>query len=1051
MRNPTRRLFSAFLALALLLTLAPPAKAADEVTVKEWTSAEDYGAWYYGEGWEYQYSGAENSSVSYDEAMDAVKVTADYSKDAGYDWSQLAVCYYSDDLDFTRAVRAELDVLFDSSKLTKGNFKVNAYSNVGLDCTVDLDASSAETVEGDIRSAHVSITFPEPVAEKASDFVIRFIGVNTDYTGDLWMKNIKLIAEALPDTSVDSTVKAAEKSAMTGLEPPKAITLVDPDATDAVKAVYSYLQAVGASDYVLYGHQNDTWHKAGSKSLSDSDTRDVTGTIAAVVGMDTLSLVGNEYSAKRWNEEQGGTLAEDLPGNIKAAASIANKAIEEGAIITLSAHMPNFSTISEREEYKSGDPAYLRWDFSGYTPNTLEGDVVKGILPGGAYHAQYTAFLDIIAEYAKQVNGAILFRPFHENTGSWFWWGAALCDPATYKSVYKYTVEYLRDEKDVHNLLYVYGPGSEASNAEEYAERYPGDGYVDMVGFDMYHSSPSATDNSSWYEAFAAELKIVETFAKAHGKLLAVTETGTANTAEPGSSQTAMLVQGNPTDWYAKVLDMVSASDASYFLLWANFGKTSGYYTPYVDAVNEDGSLHGHELLDAFLKFYNDERTVFAGTQKAALSAVKGGTVTAALNGADGYITAPISGERVLEPVTLAAKVTGDAEVRFVLHGTEDVTLTAAAKDGLYVAALAAEDLAKLGQHVGSIDLLLDGKAVDSIHATFNIQPPVRDPYEIDGFEYYAGVDSLLTKTWATNKASGSTIVLTLDKEHAYKDEYAMKFVYDETSDGWAGATITKEVDWSGCDALRFYTIPDGKAQKVVVQLTANDTCYEVYLNEYADYAAAKEGTPLLVTVPFAEFCQRDTAGNPKGGLVEDCGKVTSFGLWVNAIGDSPAIEDGRVSGTIYYDQITAISDGPAVLTVTDAGSEDVGSEDNAAIAAGPITRSEMWALLAKQAGQDSGSKDAVRAWVIENNISDGASPERSLTRQEMATMLWRAAGEPAAEGSLSAYSDGRSVRAWAADAMVWALASGILSPEDDMVKPDLEADAAMAEKALQQ
>ena len=62
MRNHIRRLFSAFLALALLLTMLPPAKAADETIVREWSTAEDYSAWYYGDGWEYQYSGAENSS-----------------------------------------------------------------------------------------------------------------------------------------------------------------------------------------------------------------------------------------------------------------------------------------------------------------------------------------------------------------------------------------------------------------------------------------------------------------------------------------------------------------------------------------------------------------------------------------------------------------------------------------------------------------------------------------------------------------------------------------------------------------------------------------------------------------------------------------------------------------------------------------------------------------------------------------------------------------------------------------------------------------------------
>lgn len=1046
MKRHWNQALAALLSLTMLVSLLPMASASEpeKETLVSWTKAEEYQAWYYGEGWEYQYSGAENSTVAYDADMDAMKVTVDYSKDADFDWSQMAVCYYNDGLNYTRAIAAELDVLFDSTTLKKGGFKVKIYSNAGVDQTVELDTDDAETVKGTVKAAHVYVPFPEAVAAKTPDLAVCLIGVNTDYVGDLWLKNIQLVAEPRPDTNVNSTVKAEGQKAVAGLKPPASITLVDPDATDTVRSVYAYLQAVGASDYVLYGHQNDTWHKAGSSALSDSDTRDVVGTIPAVVGIDTLSLVGNEYSAKRYNQEQGGSLAEDLFNNIKAAAAITNEAIGEGAIITLSSHMPNFSTVSERPEYKTGDPSYMRWDFSGYSPNTLEGDAVKGILPGGAYNEQYKAFLDIVAEYAKQVDGAILFRPFHENTGSWFWWGAALCDPATYKSVYKYTVEYLRDEKDVHNLLYVYGPGSEASSLDEYAERYPGDEYVDMVGFDMYHSSPSATDNEAWYSAFETELKLVEDFAKAHSKLCAVTETGIANTAEPGHSQTAMLTQGNPTDWYAKVLDMVSKSDASYFLLWANFSKTSGYYSPYVDEVNDDGSLHGHELLDAFLKFYNDDRSVFADTQKAALASIKGVTASAAAKGATGYITAPISGDRILEPVTLAAKVTGKADVAFVLHGVENITLKASLTNGLYTADLTAEDLAKLGERVGSIDVTLDGKTADSIQATFNIQPPVIDPCEIDGFEYYAGVDSLLTKSWAVNKASGSTIALSLDKDNAFQGEYAMKFEYDETADGWAGATITKEVDWSDCDALRFYTIPDGKVQKVVVQLTANGTVYEVYLNEYAGYASAKAGEPLLVTIPFAEFCQRDTTGNPKGGLTTDCGKVTSFGLWVNAIGDSKAISDGRVSGVIYYDQITAISGGPDSVTITEGGG-NVSSET--------VKRGELWDLLAKRAGVDvsggSAPYETSRAWVMEQGISDGTDADRAVSREELATMLWRNAGKPSAGRGLDAYHDREAVHEWAVEGMAWALEKGLLASDDAMAEAGAKVSMSLVLEAL--
>ena len=196
------------------------------------------------------------------------------------------------------------------------------------------------------------------------------------------------------------------------------------------------------------------------------------------------------------------------------------------------------------------------------------------ILPGGVYNEAFKAYLDMVADYAHMVDGAVLFRPFHENTGSWFWWGAAFCDEQTYKSVYKYTVEYLRDEKNVHNFLYVYGPGSEAANVEEYAKRYPGDGYVDMVGFDMYHSKP--TENDSFITNFKGMLSIADTFAKEHGKLVAVTETGIANDVADGDNQTAMLKEGNARlDWHQEIWDAVKESNASYYLVWANFSEGS--------------------------------------------------------------------------------------------------------------------------------------------------------------------------------------------------------------------------------------------------------------------------------------------------------------------------------------------------------------------------------------------------------------------------------------------------------------------------------------------
>ena len=63
------------------------------------------------------------------------------------------------------------------------------------------------------------------------------------------------------------------------------------------------------------------------------------------------------------------------------------------------------------------------------------------------------------------------------------------------------------------------------------------------------------------------------------------------------------------------------------------------------------------------------------------------------------------------------------------------------------------------------------------------------------------------------------------------------------------------------------------------------------------------------MTIPFTQFHNRDAAGQPKGGLEKDCGTITGFGLWVNAI-DNAAFKDGMVSGSIWYDNIKAVKSG---------------------------------------------------------------------------------------------------------------------------------------------
>ena len=942
--------YSGEIAIANAKLVAPESKG-EETVLKEWNFDDGLGKWEYAAGWDDSYHGAPITILN-DSGM--LKATVDFaSKDSDNSWSQFAIQSY-EDIDVTGATKTTFDVYYESDKLTTGDitFKQMLQADEGKDIEAytKLDTSSATDSEelSGFKKATVTINYDTEVSSKIKNTVLCIVGKNTTYKGALYIDNIKIIKEAPgEDIYVDAKEKATANAISTsgstlttydkdGTEKTStlsdSIKIVDASADAKTKATYAYLEAIGKSDSLIFGHQNDTWHKAGSSKLSNSDTLDVVGSISGIVGIDTLSLTGNEYSASRYNSELKSDEETKLPetpkGNVDAAAKLTNYNIKQGALITLSAHMPNFSQVTERKDYKAEtDPTYAKYDFSGYTPNVIKGDVMNEILPGGKYNEQYSAYLDMIADYAKQVDGAILFRPFHENTGSWFWWGKAFCDAATYKNVYKYTVEYLRDTKEVHNILYVYGPGSEAASVEEYAERYPGDDYVDMVGFDMYHSNP--TDGDTWFDSFKAELKVVDDFAKAHNKLIAVTETGAANSADKGDNQTALHKTGNQQkDWYNTMLNAVSGTNASYFLLWANFSKKDGFYTPYVESVSDDGTLHGHEMMDNFIDYFNDSRSIFASEQKDALENVYNLNVKAneISSESKGYITAPVSGKRILEAVKLTANVSkADSKtIKFVCtNADKKVELTAekSQETSTYASQLTAEALASLGEGVGTIKLYADDVELDSIKAIFNMAEPEKDPYEIDGFENYFGEDSLLQKDWATNKDSGCTIDISLTNEEGKhcEGDYGLKFTCNEKVGGWAGATISKEVDWSDCNALKLWTDPNGNKQKTVVQITAGGKEYEVYLNQFDGYLNATK--PLYVTIPFSAFVDRDGDG-PEGGLSELKHDIQSFGLWVNQIGDE------AVEGTIYYDKITAVSTDKTQVTFSET-ENDSNTGDN--------------------------------------------------------------------------------------------------------------------------
>lgn len=408
---------------------------------------------------------------------------------------------------------------------------------------------------------------------------------------------------ANPVTDADDTayvtLTAAADHAKAKAEAPKAdelaplamkeFKLADGKARPETVALFRYLSALPKAGKVIYGHENDAHHKMfRPEGGSNSDTKDITGTYAGLIGFDSLSFTGDELRLTDVEANQGIT-------HVQRMAEITGEAAEEGAIITLSMHMPNFDIAAKKQK------ADGRVDFSNYSAHITEGNVVNRILPNGDLNGLFNQYLDNVADYAHRMeekNVSIIYRPFHEHNGFWFWWGKEHCYAKDFQDLWVYTVKYLRDTKQVHNMLYAYSPNGPFDNAAAYMDRYPGDAYVDIMGIDSYDDDQSG----QWYKNMEMSLDVISKVAEKHKKIVAITEAGVRD----GGS---LAVSGNKDkQWFSKVADIAVKHGAAYFMTWSNFEKLPhNFFAPYMVSKTK-----GHEMINEFVDFYNMPETIFA-------------------------------------------------------------------------------------------------------------------------------------------------------------------------------------------------------------------------------------------------------------------------------------------------------------------------------------------------------------------------------------------------------------------------------------------------------
>ena len=194
----------------------------------------------------------------------------------------------------------------------------------------------------------------------------------------------------------------------------------DGDRTAPRQQLLDRLAASVADGKILYGHQDDlsyghAWkvEDVQNDPLERSDVRDVCGHFPAIVGFDLGAL------------ELGGTDNLDgVPFALMRRAALTH--VQRGGIVTFSWHPWNPLT---------GENAW------GMPP----GRAVASVLPGGEKEALFRGWLQAVGDFFDTLRDAdgeripFIFRPWHEHTGSWFWWGRDHCTTEEYVALFRMT------------------------------------------------------------------------------------------------------------------------------------------------------------------------------------------------------------------------------------------------------------------------------------------------------------------------------------------------------------------------------------------------------------------------------------------------------------------------------------------------------------------------------------------------------------------------------------------------------------------------------------
>jgi mannan endo-1,4-beta-mannosidase len=310
-------------------------------------------------------------------------------------------------------------------------------------------------------------------------------------------------------------------------------------------------------------------------------------------GGDRNSIFAAKYIGKYpavWTCDFGFAAAGDSDSTL-ARPAIVKEAIRQhqmGSIISLCWHAvpPTADEPVTFRPLPGSDPKMLK-----SVQGQLLDEQFKDVLtPGTDLYNHWAAQVDVIAGFLKQLQDAhvpILWRPYHEMNGDWFWWGGRFEGQYTTAALYRQIFDRLVNHHQLKNLIWLWSMDRvDNKPKQEHAKYFPGIEYVDVLGLDVYGNDFA----QSYYDSL---VKL------AQGKPLALAEVGNPPAPEIMEKQPLWtyyaiwsgMVRNTTKKQYGVVMNsgrMLGLNDAAYVDVTAAYRKACGLPPVHVELPSGD-------------------------------------------------------------------------------------------------------------------------------------------------------------------------------------------------------------------------------------------------------------------------------------------------------------------------------------------------------------------------------------------------------------------------------------------------------------------------------